>query len=94
MDKDSTCPPGRKQPQELGSEPSIGSCARCWRLGARCQGWLAQSILGKGWTGAFQDEESANIRSLSRSTFHLGQFDPNPSPSLSLPTLERPGFQY
>lgn len=82
MDKDSTCPTGRKQPQELGSEPSTGSPARCWKLGARCQGRLVPPTLSKGWTG-----ESANIRSLSWSTFHLGQFDPSSSLSLSLPQL-------
>lgn len=37
-----------------------------WRLGARCQGWLAQSLLGKGWTGAFQEEESLPASGASR----------------------------
>ena len=51
MDKDRTCPIGRKQPQELGSEPSTGNPTHCWKLGARCQGWLALLALSQGWTG-------------------------------------------
>ena len=71
MDKDRTCPIGRKQSQELGSEPSTGNPTHCWKLGARCQGWLALLALSQGWTG-----ESANIRSLSWSTFHLAGLIP------------------
>lgn len=45
--------------------------------------------LAKAGRGPAGREESANIRSLSWSTFHLGKFDPSPCPSLSLPVLGR-----
>lgn len=54
MEKDSTCPAGRKQPQELGSEPGTGSPVRGWGLGTECQDTASFS---QGWTRALRPEE-------------------------------------
>lgn len=54
MEKDSTCPAGRKQPQELGSEPGPGSPAPCWSLGAKCQDTARPS---QGWTRALRTKK-------------------------------------
>lgn len=82
MEKDSTCPVGRKQPQELGSEPSTGSPGHCWSLGAKCQDTASpQPRLDKGPVAR---EVCANIRSCSLPTCHLCQFKPTPCSSSNL----------
>lgn len=86
MEKDSTCPAGRKQPQELGSEPGTGSPVHCWSLGAKCQDAASpQPRLDKGPAA---QEVYANIRSCSLPTCHLYQLKPTPCSSSSLSCQE------
>lgn len=85
MEKDSTCPAGRKQPQELGSEPGTGSPVHGWSLEAKCQDTACpQPRLDKGPAAR---EVCANIRSCSLPTCHLCQFKLTPRSSSSLSCL-------
>lgn len=51
----------RRQETALGAGFRAQHWQPCTLLeagGARCQGWLPPTALGKGWTGALRDEES------------------------------------